>query len=410
MMSLLFEVYQKLSIPICVTLKLRVWRGNCKGIRARFFFINEGKECYMQIYFNILDRQYKRYQNEYEEMALKVLRKGWYVLGEEVEAFEREFTDYIGTDHCVGVANGLDALVLAFRALEVGEGDEVIVQANAYIACVMGITINGATPVFVEPDEYYNLDTSKIEAKISEKTKAILVVHLYGQASNMPAIIEIARKYNLRVVEDCAQSHGAKFEGTMTGAFGDVGCFSFYPSKNLGAFGDGGAITTNDEELAQNIKVLRNYGSQKRYHNEVVGYNSRLDELQAGLLRVKLAHIEELTEERGTLAMRYLAGIRNKLVELPQVRKQAGAVWHLFVVRTEERDRFGKYLASKGIGTVIHYPIPPHLSEAYQYLGIGVGALPLAEEYARKIISLPLYNGMMDDEIQYVIDVINEYR
>jgi dTDP-4-amino-4,6-dideoxygalactose transaminase len=364
----------------------------------------------MQIHFNILDRQYKRFQSEYEIKALKVLRKGWYVLGEEVEAFEQEFANYIGTNESVGVANGLDALVIAFRALGIGKDDEVIVQANAYIACVMGITINGATPVFVEPDEYYTIDASKIEEKITERTKAILVVHLYGQTSNMPDIVAISQKHNLRIVEDCAQSHGSTYNSKKTGTFSDIACFSFYPSKNLGAFGDGGAITTNNKDLAQKIRVLRNYGSEKRYHNEVVGFNSRLDELQAGLLRIKLAHLDNLNKEREKLATRYLTEINNEQVVLPKVRKNATTVWHLFVIQTEDRNRLQAFLASKGIGTVIHYPIPPHLSEAYQYLGFTEGDFPITEGYANKILSLPLYNGMTDEEIHYVIDMINEYR
>ncbi|NHM30000.1 DegT/DnrJ/EryC1/StrS family aminotransferase [Neobacillus terrae] len=363
----------------------------------------------MKVNFNVLDRQYKKFQNEYEEKTLNILRKGWYVLGEEVDSFEKEFARYIGTKYSVGVANGLDALIMAFRALDVGKGDEVIVQANAYIACVMGITINGATPVFVEPDEYYNIDASKIEEKITNKTKAILVVHLYGQTSNMRQIKAIAQKHNLMVVEDCAQSHGSKFADQKSGTFSDIACFSFYPSKNLGAFGDGGAITTNNEKFASKIKVLRNYGSQKRYHNELVGYNSRLDELQAGLLKIKLSHLDDLNMEREMLANRYLKEITNEKISLPKVRKNATSVWHLFVIQTENRDELQEYLTSNEIGTVIHYPIPPHLSEAYQYLGFSENDFPITEAYANTIISLPLYNGMTDKEIQYVIDTINKY-
>lgn len=234
---------------------------------------------------NRLDRGFEHYQSEFENKALEVLRSGQYIMGKELRSFEEEFATYIGTKYCVGVASGLDALWIAFRVLGIGNGDEVIVQGNTYIASVMGITINGATPVFVEPDEFYNIDVSQIESKITEKTKAILVVHLYGQAANMMEIMDIAHRHNLRVVEDCAQSHGAYAGGKTTGAIGDVGCFSFYPSKNLGAFGDAGAITTDDEQLAQKVRIFRNYGSEKRYYNKVVGANSRLDEMQAGLLR-----------------------------------------------------------------------------------------------------------------------------
>ncbi|MBR4579798.1 MAG: DegT/DnrJ/EryC1/StrS family aminotransferase, partial [Lachnospiraceae bacterium] len=240
---------------------------------------------------NRLDRGFYKYQNEFEEAALGVLRSGWYVLGPSVEKFEQEFASYTGAKYAVGLASGLDALILAFRLLGIGEGDEVIVPANTYIASVMGVTINGATPVFVEPDEFYNIDASKIEEAVTEKTKAVLVVHLYGQACEMDRITEICKKHNLRLVEDCAQSHGAKFGGKMTGTFGDIGCFSFYPSKNLGAFGDGGAIVTNDEKIANDAKMLRNYGSRKRYYFEEVGMNSRLDEMQAALLSVRLKHL-----------------------------------------------------------------------------------------------------------------------
>jgi dTDP-4-amino-4,6-dideoxygalactose transaminase len=364
----------------------------------------------MNVHFNVLDRQYKKYQTEYEQKVLKVLRKGWYILGEELEAFEQEFADYIGTKFCAGLANGLDALVIAFRALGIGKGDEVIVQANAYIACVMGITINGATPVFVEPDEYYNLDASKIQEKITDRTKAILVVHLYGQTSNMEEIQRIASENHLKVVEDCAQSHGALYKDKKSGAFGDISCFSFYPSKNLGGFGDGGAIVTNDECIAQKVKVLRNYGSQKRYHNEVVGYNSRLDELQAALLRVKLSHLDELNEEREVIAKRYLESITNKEIVLPKIREYVSPVWHLFVIYTKEREKIQNYLNQLGIGTVIHYPIPPHLSEAYTYLGFKEGDFPITEDYSNNILSLPLYNGMTEEEQKFVITALNEYK
>lgn len=363
----------------------------------------------MIIKSNVLDRQFIKYENEYQEKVLEVLNSGWYVLGKEVSTFENSFAKYIGTDFSVGVASGLDALVLAFRALDIHEGDEVIVQANTYIASVMGITMNGATPVFVEPNQFYNIDVDRIEEKITKKTKAILVVHLYGQASSMKKIKEICNKYNLYLVEDCAQSHGAQFDGKMTGSFGDIGCWSFYPSKNLGAFGDAGAITTNNEEIANKIKVLRNYGSEKRYHNMVVGFNSRLDEIQAGLLNVKLSHIEELLNERRQIAEKYLDNITNPLLELPSIDKKCNHVWHLFVIKTKFRDKLKKYLETKQIDCLIHYPIPPHLSEAYENLGYKHGDFPITEEYAESILSLPLYNGMKDDEIFYVVDTINRW-
>ena len=364
----------------------------------------------MKVPFSILERQYKMYQKEYEVKALEILRKGWYILGEETEKFEEEYAKYTGTKYALGIDNGLNALVLAFRALNIGQGDEVIVQGNTFIATVMGITINGATPIFVEPDEYYNIDIEKIEEKITERTKAICVVHLYGQASRMDKVLELCKKYNLKLVEDCAQAHGAEFNGQKIGSFGDIGCFSFYPGKNLGCFGDGGAITTNNEEIYKKIKMLRSYGSEKKYHHIEVGYNARLDELQAGLLRIKLSHLSELTNERKEIAEKYLKEIKNPLVHLPKVRENCSHVWHLFVVRVENRDKFQKYLEENGIGTVIHYPIPPHLSKAYEYLGYKVGDYPITEEYAKTVISLPLYNGMTKEEIGYVIEKINEYK
>jgi len=363
----------------------------------------------MKIMQNRLDRGFQMYQKEFEDKALEVLRSGWYILGNEVQQFEKEFADYVSSEYCVGLASGLDALVLAFRALGIKSGDEVIVQANTYIASVMGISMNGATPVFVEPNEYYNIDYDKIEEKITSKTKAILVVHLYGQATNMEKILEICSKHNLYLVEDCAQSHGAKFNGKMTGTFGDIGCFSFYPSKNLGAFGDAGVITTNSKDIAENIKILRNYGSEKRYHNKVVGFNSRLDEIQAGLLRVKLKHLDDLLEERVHIAERYYTEISNPKIMLPQVNNNCTAVWHLYVLRVEDRDNFTKYLNDNGIGNLVHYPIPPHLSDAYEYLGFDKGSFPLTEEYAEKVISIPIFNGMNDEEVDYVVDIINKY-
>lgn len=364
----------------------------------------------MKISANRLDRSFFKYQNEFEEKALEVLRSGWYVLGKEVQKFEQEFADFTGAKYCVGVGNGLDALWIALRVLGIGTGDEVIVQGNTYIASVMGITINGATPVFVEPDEYYNINADAIEEKITEKTKAIMVVHLYGQASNMEKIMEIARKHGLKVIEDCAQSHGACFGGKMTGVFGDIGCFSFYPSKNIGAFGDAGAIVTNSEKIAEDIKVFRNYGSEKRYYNKVIGTNSRLDEMQAALLRVKLQHVDECTEERNKICSRYLAELDNSNIILPKVREEATTVWHQFVIRAKKRAELIAYLNEKEIGTIIHYPIPPHLAEAYQYLEIEKGELPITEQFADEVLSLPLYNGMTDEEQSYVIECINNWR
>lgn len=363
----------------------------------------------MQIMPNRLDRGFFKYREEFEAKALEVLRSGRYVLGGEVEDFEREFASYVGAAHCVGLASGLDALWLAFRVLGIGAGDEVIVQANTYIASVMGITINGAVPVFVEPDEYYNIDVEQIEDRITDRTKAVLIVHLYGQASHMEPIVTLCRKYRLKLIEDCAQSHGARYGGQTTGTFGDIGCFSFYPSKNLGAFGDGGAIVTNDAKIAADMRMYRNYGSEKRYYNKVVGANSRLDELQAGLLRVRLRHMDEITRERCRLAERYNRELCNSALLLPQVRENADNVWHQYVIRCEQRKELIRYLDEQGIGSIIHYPIPPHLSEAYEYLGFGRGSFPITERYADTVLSIPMYNGMTQEEQGIVIAALNGF-
>ncbi|WP_430884118.1 DegT/DnrJ/EryC1/StrS family aminotransferase [Fusibacter sp. JL216-2] len=363
----------------------------------------------MEINFNQLDRSYFRYKDEYDKAAIRVLESGWYIMGKEGERFETEFAQFIGSSYCVGLNSGLDALILAFRALGIGKGDEVIAPVNTYIASILGITENGATPIFVEPDEYYNLDAKKIEEKITEKTKAILVVHLYGQAADMENIKLIADKHNLYLVEDCAQSHGAHCNGKMTGTWGDVGCFSFYPTKNIGAFGDSGAIVTDNEQLNEKMRMLRNYGSKIKYKNEILGVNSRLDEIQAALLSVKLRHYDDLRKKRACIADKYLKGIKNKKIKLPLIKEGSEHVWHLFIIETNDRENLQQYLQEKDIGTQIHYPIPPHLSEAYNCLGYTEGDFPITEKYASRVLSLPLYDGMTDEEIQYVIEIINEY-
>ncbi len=362
-----------------------------------------------EIPFNTLDHVYHLCKEELHEAALRVLESSWYILGKEVSAFEKSFASFCNTRHCVGLNSGLDALILALRALGIGEGDEVIVPANTFIATVLAITQNGATPVFVEPDEFYNLDPSLVEAVITSNTKAILPVHLYGQACRMEAIMLIAKKHNLFVVEDCAQAHGARYKGTVIGSFGDIGCFSFYPTKNLGAFGDAGAIVTNDPSLAETLSMLRNYGSKIKYHNEIEGVNSRLDELQAALLSVKLRHLHELTEERQRIASWYLEGITREDIILPTTAEGADHVYHLFVIRSKERDRLQAYLKEKGINTQIHYPIPPHLAECYQHLGYKEGDFPVTEQYAKECLSLPLYNGMKEADASYVIKALNEF-
>lgn len=363
----------------------------------------------MQIPFNTLKLGYEKYRDEYLEAATRVLDSGWYTLGHELEAFEKEFAGWLGMEYCVGLNSGLDALILAVRALGIKAGDEVIVPANTYIASVLGITENGATPAFVEPDQYYNIDPDRIEQAITPKTKAIMVVHLYGQACRMDKIIDIAKRHNLPVIEDCAQSHGATFNGQKTGTFGAISCFSFFPTKNMGAFGDAGAIATNDEHVAQKIRALRNYGSEKKYYNKYQGVNSRMDEIQAALLRVKLRHIDEITAERRAIAEAYLSGIKNPDIILPQIAEGASHVWHLFVVRTEKRDELQKYLADNSIGTQIHYPVPPHLAEAYKELGHRKGEFPITESYGEKILSMPLYIDMPISDIIYITDIINAF-
>lgn len=358
---------------------------------------------------NRLDRGFTKYQEEFEAAALRVLRSGWYIMGKELETFEKDFAAYCGAEYALGTGNGLDALTLACRAVGLGEGDEVLVQGNTYIASVMGISINGAVPVFVEPNEFYELDAASLESKLTEKTKAVMVVHLYGQAAKMDEITAFCRKHNLKLIEDCAQSHGSCYQGKMTGTFGDIGCFSFYPSKNLGCFGDGGAIITNNPVYYEAIKMLRNYGSKVRYYNDEVGMNSRLDEIQAALLSVRLSHMEELTKERKELAEYYYRHIQNEKIILPKIRENCDHVFHQFVIRTKKRDELAEYLKEKGIATIIHYPVPPHLSRAYGYLGYQKGDLPVTEAYADEVLSIPMYNGLTSQEQDRVIAALNAY-
>ncbi len=365
----------------------------------------------MKIAANDLKRQHDLYAEEFNQKAVEVLNSGWYILGNEVREFEKEFAEYTESKYCVGCASGLDALQIAFRVLGVGAGDEVIVCANAYIACLMGVTMNGGTPVLVEPDEYDNLDADKIEEKITDKTKAILAVHLYGQSCDMDKIMAIAKKHSLKVVEDCAQAHGTKWNGRKVGSIGDIGCWSFYPTKNLGGFGDGGALTTNNEEYANEFRVIRNYGSKKlHYENDIIGMNSRLDELQAGLLRVKLQHLDEMNDERRKIADRYNREVKNPLIRPLQTRPGSYNVYHQYVIHSDKRDELMAYLKENEIGTIIHYPIPPHLQKAYEYLGYKKGDLPIAERYAEEVLSLPMYNGMSDEEQTFVIEKLNSFK
>lgn len=355
-------------------------------------------------------RLFNKYKDEFEQAALSVLRSGWYVLGSNVLEFEKEFAESIGLKYCVGVDNGTNAIKLGIQALDIGSGDEIIVQANTYIATVLGITANGATPIFVEPNDFYNMDENEIESKITNRTKAVIVTHLYGQATKMDKIVSLCKKYNLYLLEDCAQSHFAEYKGKKVGTFGDFGFFSFYPTKNIGAFGDGGAVVTNNEELFKKVMMLRNYGSSVRYHFELEnGSNSRLDEIQAALLRVKLKHADEITKEKINIANKYLNGIKNKLVKLPCVADDCSSVWHLFVLEVEDRDSFIRHMLDCGIKTDIHYPIPPHLSKCYSYLGHHKGDFPRSEYLANHIVDLPIFNGMTDEEIDLVIKAVNSY-
>jgi dTDP-4-amino-4,6-dideoxygalactose transaminase len=330
--------------------------------------------------------------------------KGWYVLGEEIKSFEQEYASFNRVNHCVGVSNGLDALHIALKVLGVTEGDEVIVPSNTYIATVLATSYVGATPVFVEPDiKTYNIDPTKIEKAITAKTKAIMPVHLYGQVCEMEAIMKIAEKYNLYVVEDNAQSQGASFKGRLTGSWGHINGTSFYPGKNLGALGDAGAVTTNNEEYARKAGMLRNYGSAKKYYNELAGFNMRLDECQAAFLRIKLKQLDVWTKQRQEIAGWYQKLLNNTgdLI-LPVTHPDATHVYHLYVVRTSRREALQQYLSENGIGTLIHYPIPPHLQEAYKHLKFQKGQFPIAEEIADTCLSLPLWPGMTYEQVETV--------
>lgn len=358
----------------------------------------------MNIPFLDLHASYAELRCEIDGAIKRVLESGRYILGEEVDAFEREFAAYCEAQHCVGVANGLDALHLALLALGVGAGDEVIVPANTYIATWLAVSQCGAKPVPVEPDEAtYNIDPSNIEAAITSRTKVILPVHLYGQPADMDSILNIARKHGLKVLEDGAQAHGARYKSKRIGAHGDVVAWSFYPGKNLGAFGDGGAITTDDPKIADRIRVLRNYGSRVKYVNEVRGFNSRLDPLQAAALGVKLKHLDCWNEARQKIATQYLSYLSGTGLISPLVPDWAVPVWHLFVVRSKVRDQLQQRLNEAGIGTLVHYPIPPHLQQAYADLGYGKGSFPVTEQIHKEVLSIPLYPTMNSDQIKRVI-------
>ena len=341
----------------------------------------------------------------------RVYKRSWYIEGEEDEAFESAFARYCDSKYCVGVGNGLDALFLSLKALGIQQGDEVIVPSNTYIATALAVTYVGATPVFVEPDiKTFNIDPTKIEAAITEKTKVIMPVHLYGQACDMDPIMEIAKKHNLFVVEDCAQAHGAKYKGKIIGSFGDAAGFSFYPGKNLGALGDAGAVVTNSEEVAKKIRALGNYGSDYKYHHIMQGNNSRLDELQAAFLAAKLPYLDKINEERRNIANKYLEGINNPEIILPFTPVYSTPVWHIFGIRCKRRVELEEHLHNAGISTNKHYPIPMHLQDCYKELEYKEGDFPIAEEISATELSIPMYYGMTDEEIQYVIDKVNDFK
>lgn len=362
----------------------------------------------MKIPFVSLRPQEEELQEEIKESFERVLRNSWYIRGNEDSEFERAFADYCGIKYCVGVNSGLDALTIALNSLGVGSGDEVIVPSNTYIATALAATYAGATPVFVEPDiKTFNIDSEKIEEKITEKTRAIMPVHLYGQPCDMDPIIAIANKYSLKIVEDCAQAHGALYKGKKVGSFGDAAGFSFYPGKNLGALGDAGAVVTDDEEIAERARAIANYGSDYKYHHVFKGYNSRLDEFQAAFLRAKLPLLDKMNHARADIAARYLSEINNPDVILPFVPEYASPVWHVFSVRSEKRDQLEKNLADMGIGTNKHYPIPIHRQECYKDLNLKSNEYPLAEDISATQLSLPMYYGMTDEQVSYVIECIN---
>lgn len=339
--------------------------------------------------------------------AARVIDSGWFILGKEVAAFEKAFADYCGTQHCVGVANGLDALTLALRGMGVGPGDEVIVPANTYIATWLAVSHVGATPVPVEPDpRTCNIDPALIAPAVTSRTKVILPVHLYGQPADLAPIRAVADRFGLKVLEDGAQAQGARYHGARLGEGGSVVAWSFYPGKNLGALGDAGAVTCADSALADNVAMLRNYGSRVKYHNDVIGFNSRLDELHAAFLQVRLARLDVENERRRAIAARYLAGIADTGIVLPFVPAGMEPVWHVFVVRHPEREAFARRLAEDGIGTVIHYPVPPHLQPAYASLGFREGAFPISEMLHREVLSLPIGPNMTDEQADRVIDAV----
>jgi len=363
-----------------------------------------------QVPFLDLRAAYEELKAEVDEAVSRVLGSGYYLLGKELEAFEKEFAEYLDVRHCVAVGSGLDALHLALRALEVGQGEEVLVPSNTYIATWLAVSYAGAVPVPVEPDERtYNIDPGKLEAAITDRTRGIIPVHLYGQPADMDPILEVARKHNLWVLEDAAQAHGASYKGKRVGGRGDIAGWSFYPGKNLGACGDGGAVTTNNGELADRVRVLRNYGSRTKYFNEVRGFNSRLDEIQAAVLRVKLKHLDGWNRRRLQIAELYRRELEGCDLILPYVPEWAEPAYHLFVVRSGQRDALHQYLETQGIGTLIHYPVPPHLQQAYCEIGLAAGTLPISERIHQEVLSLPIGPHVTEAQVETVTRAVCEF-
>ena len=366
----------------------------------------------MKVPFATFKPMHDEIRKELDSAYHRVIDSSYFIQGKECEKFEKEFAQYCDAKYCIGVATGLDALYLILKALNIKKGDEVIIPSNTFIATALAVSYCGATPVFVEPlIETYNINTALIEEKITERTKAIIPVHLQGRPADMDEINKIAKKYNLYVIEDAAQAHGANYKGRRVGSLSDAAGFSFYPGKNLGALGDGGAVVTNNKEIADKVRALGNYGSDYKYHHIYKGTNSRLDEIQAAFLRCKLPHLDKWNSERQKIAKKYFDGITNPLITLPlQVDEDYDHIYHVFVIRCDRRDELESYLNKNGIGTVKHYPIPMHLQLAYQDLNIQEGSLPIAEEISRTVLSIPMYYGMSNDEIEYVIKLLNEFK
>ena len=364
----------------------------------------------MNIPSNRLDRVFSAHKHEYEEKALAVLNSAQYILGEELQTFEHNFAEFHQTKHCIGVACGLDALWIALHLLGIDKGDEVIVQGNTFIATALACTKIDAVPVFADVKDNFCIDSEDVRRKITSKTKAIIITHLYGLVTPMDPILSICAEHNLKLIEDCAQAHGAAYRGQRVGSFGDAGCFSFYPTKNLGGFGDGGAITTNNDELDHSARIFRNYGNIQKNKNIMAGTNSRLDELQAGLLNIRLKYLSQINAEKAVIADRYYQEITNPLIRLPVPEPHTQPVWHQYVIRCKQRDKLRTYLAEKGIGTDIHYPTPPHKALSYLHGNNACCFLPETEKLSETILSLPIFPGLTDDEQAYIINILNLFQ